>query len=42
MRRILTPSAILLGVVCAAPTPAGAQGWTPTRPIKMADRKRNG
>jgi tripartite-type tricarboxylate transporter receptor subunit TctC len=35
MRRILTTSAILLGVVCALPTLAGAQGWTPTRPIKM-------
>jgi tripartite-type tricarboxylate transporter receptor subunit TctC len=35
MRRILTTSAILLGVVCAAPTLAGAQGWTPTRPIKL-------
>ena len=35
MRRILTTSAVLLGVVCALPTLAGAQGWTPTRPIKM-------
>ena len=35
MRRILTTSAILLGVICAVPTLAGAQGWTPTRPIKM-------
>ena len=35
MRRILTTSAILLGVLCAAPTLAGAQGWTPTRPIKL-------
>ena len=35
MRRILTTSAILLGLLCAAPTLAGAQGWTPTRPIKM-------
>src|SRR4051794_41691118 len=35
MRRILTTSAILLGVICAAPTLAGAQGWMPTRPIKM-------
>jgi len=35
MRRILTTSAILLGLVCAVPTLAGAQGWTPTRPIKL-------
>src|SRR4051812_7173099 len=35
MRRILTASAILLGVVCAVPTLAPAQGWQPTRPIKM-------
>jgi len=34
-RRILTTSAILLGLVCVVPTLAGAQGWTPTRPIKM-------
>jgi len=35
MRRILTTSAILLGLVSAVPTLAGAQGWTPTRPIKL-------
>src|SRR4051812_1196929 len=35
MRRILTTSAILFGLLCAAPTLASAQGWAPTRPIKM-------
>ena len=35
MRRILTTSAIVLGLVCAVPTLAPAQGWQPTRPIKM-------
>ena len=35
MRRILTTSAIVLGLVCTAPALAPAQGWQPTRPIKM-------
>src|SRR5436190_18982755 len=35
MRRILTTSAIVLGLVCAVPTLARAQGWQPTRPIKL-------
>ena len=28
-------SAVLLGLLCAVPTLAGAQGWAPTRPIKL-------
>jgi len=35
MRRILTTSAVLLGLLSAVPTLAGAQGWQPTRPIKL-------
>jgi tripartite-type tricarboxylate transporter receptor subunit TctC len=35
MRRILTKSALVLGLLCSLPTLAPAQGWQPTRPIKM-------
>ena len=35
MRRILTTSAAVLGLLCLAPALAAAQGWQPTRPIKM-------
>ena len=35
MRRILTIPAALLGLLCALPAPVAAQGWQPTRPIKM-------
>ena len=35
MRRILTISAALLGLLCTLPAPVAAQGWQPTRPIKM-------
>ncbi len=35
MRRILTKSAAVLGLLCALPALATAQGWQPTRPIKM-------
>ncbi len=35
MRRILTKSALVLGLLCSLPTLVIAQGWQPTRPIKM-------
>jgi tripartite-type tricarboxylate transporter receptor subunit TctC len=35
MRRILTKSALVLGLLCSLPAFAAAQGWQPTRPIKM-------
>ena len=35
MRRILTKSALMLGLLCSLPTLVIAQGWQPTRPIKM-------
>ena len=35
MRRILTISTALFGLLCTLPAPVTAQGWQPTRPIKM-------
>ncbi len=35
MRRTFLKSAVVLGLLCATPALARAQGWQPTRPIKM-------
>lgn len=35
MRRTFLKSAVVLGLLCATPALAPAQGWQPTRPIKM-------
>jgi tripartite-type tricarboxylate transporter receptor subunit TctC len=35
MRRTFLKSAVVLGLLCATPALALAQGWQPTRPIKM-------